>query len=171
MSTIIGVLILTAIALAALGWIAWKVRGTLRVEEVDSGWWEDFTAEKYRPLEHLLDGAELDYLRMQPGCDRKLLRRFRAERAKICLGFLGEMKSDFQRLQAVGQALVIADRCSADFHEELFRHRVRFSLAWWRVRMGLLAWRLGLPEPDAAALVDALEVSAGRVRLAVAPVV
>ncbi len=169
MSTIVGVLILTAIASAVIGWLAWKIHGALRVEESDCSWWEHFDPDKYRPLLYLLDSAELEFLRSQRGCNRRLLRQFRAERARICRRFLSEMKSDFHRLQAVGQALVVANRCSEDLPEELLRQRIRFSRAWWKMSVGLLAWRLGFPEPDASALLDSMEASASRVRLAVAP--
>ncbi len=162
--------LLTAGALLSLGWIAWKVRNALRMDEVDSNWWENFSCEKYRMMPRLMDARELQFLREQPGCDRKMLERFRAERARICLEFLWEMKADFRRLQAVGQALVVAGRCSAGLPDQLFRHRLRFSVGWWRARAGLLAWRLGLPEPDLTGLVEALESSARQVRLSVAPV-
>lgn len=169
MSTIVGVLILTAIASAAIGWLAWKIHGALRVEEADCSWWEQLDPGKYRPLLNLLDETEVEFLRAQHGYNRRLLRKFRSERARICRQFLREMKSDFHRLQAVGQALVVASRCSEDFPEELFRQRIRFSLAWWRMRAGLAVWRLGLPEPDATPLLASMEASASTVRLAVAP--
>lgn len=171
MSTILGVLILTAVASAAAGWLAWKIHGALRVEEAESSWWEHFDPNKYGPLLYLLDGAELEFLRAQRGCSRDLVRKFRAERARICLQFLREMRADFNRLHAVGQALVVANRCSEDFPQELFQHRIRFSLAWWRMRAALLVWRLGWTEPDASALLASMHASASRVRLAVTPAV
>lgn len=169
MSALYVISLLTAAGLAGLGMIAWKLRTALRANEIGSDWWESFSPEKYRLLPQLLGSGESEYLRTQPGCDRRLLSRFRAERARICLAFLREMKGDFERLQAVGQALVVANRGSADLPDELFRQRVRFSWQWWRARAGVLAWRFGLPEPDMAALVQVMQASASRVRLAVSP--
>lgn len=160
---------LTALTLGLLGWISLKLSGVLRPPAVDAEWWSHFQPEKYRPLSHLLDRGEILFLRSQPSCSFSLVWRFRAERARICLGFLREMKADFERLQAIGQALVVANRCSPGFHEELFRQRVRFTLAWWRVRAALPVWRLGWIEPEPAPLVAALENSAAAVRLAFAP--
>ncbi|MEJ5368367.1 MAG: hypothetical protein WHT08_08625 [Bryobacteraceae bacterium] len=171
MTTLQGVLVLTVVALAAAVWIAWRIQRALQVEEADSAWWDNFDPDKYSPLLYLLDSTELQFLRTQHGCNRRLLRSFRAERARICRQFLREMKEDFRRLQAVGQALVVANRCAEDFPEELFRQRVRFSIAWWRMRVGLAAWQLGLPEPDSSALLDSMQASAARVRMAIVPAV
>jgi hypothetical protein len=159
----------TAIALGALAWIALRLSSVFRPSAVDAEWWDHFQPEKYRPLSHLLDFREVRYLRSQPSCGFRLIWAFRAERARICLRFLREIKADFEQLQVVGQALVVAGRCSPEFHEELFRQRVRFTLAWWRVRAALPAWRLGWLEPDASPLLQALESSAAAVRVVFAP--
>lgn len=169
MTPLITAVFLTASALALLVWIFLKLSGVLRPPAVDAEWWSHFEPEKYRPLSHLLDRGEILFLRSQPICSYSLVWRFRAERARICLDFLREMKADFERLQAIGQALVIANRCSPGFHEELFLRRVRFTLAWWRVRIALPAWRLGLIEPELSSLVETLEGTAAAVQVAFAP--
>lgn len=169
MSPLLSALILTALAVAVLAWIGFRLSRALRPASVDVGWWDHFHPEKYRPLAYLLDQEEIHFLRSQPGSDSRLVWRFRAERARICLQFLREMRMDFDRLQAVGQALIVASRCSAGFPDELFRHRLRFSLAWWRVRLTLPLWRLGLLEPDTEPLLDSLQSSAAAIRVAFAP--
>lgn len=161
----------TVFALGLLVWIALKLNRVLHPPAVDAEWWEHFQPEKYRPLSHLLDNREILFLRSQLAPGFRLLWDFRAERARICLNFLNEMKADFERLQAIGQALVVANRCSPGFHEELFRQRLRFTLAWWRFRAAVPAWRLGLVEPEPAPLLYALENSAAAVRGAFAPAV
>lgn len=170
MSPLLSVLIVTALAAGVLAWIGWRLNRMLRPAAVDAGWWDRFHPEKYRPLVRLLDEEEIRFLRSQRSCHRRIIWRFRAERARICLRFLQEMKVDFDALQAVGQALIIANRCSPGFHEELFRQRLRFSLAWWRVRAMLPLWRIGLIQPDPAPLLETLDSSASAVRLALAPV-
>lgn len=170
MMPLLTAVFLTALALGLLLWISLKLSGVFRPPAIDAEWWSHFQPEKYRPLSHLLDRGEILFLRSQPSCSYSFVWRFRAERARICLAFLREMKADFERLQAVGQALVIANRCSPGFPEELFRGRVRFTLAWWRVRASLPAWRLGLIEPEPSPLVEALESSAAALRVALAPV-
>ncbi len=169
MMHLLTAVVFTAFALGLLAWISLKLSGVLRPPAVDADWWCHFQPEKYRPLSHLLDHREILFLRSQPSCGFGLVWRFRAERARICLAFLREMKADFERLQAIGQALVVANRCSPGFHEELFRQRVRFTLAWWCFRAALPAWRLGLIEPEPAPLVETLESSAAAVRVAFAP--
>ncbi len=170
MTPLLVAVFLTTFTLGVLVWLTLKLSGVLHPPAVDAEWWRHFQPEKYRPLSHLLDRGEILFLRSQPSCSFGLLWGFRAERARICLNFLREMRADFERLQAVGQALVVANRCSPSFHEELFRQRVRFTFAWWRVRAALPAWRLGLVEPEPAPLVETLENSAAAVRVAFAPV-
>lgn len=169
MTPLLTVLLMTAAALAGLVWLALRLNGALRPAAVDAGWWDHFHPAKYAPLAHLLDEEEVRFLRSQPSCSFRIIQSFRAERARICLRFLNEIREDFDRLQAVGQALVVASRCSPSLPEELFRQRLRFSLAWWRVRLSLPLWRLGLIEPDTAPLLDAIQSSSAAVRLAVAP--
>jgi hypothetical protein len=171
MSPLLIASFLTAFAVAMLAWITLRLSSAFRPSAVDAEWWEHFRPEKYRPLSHLLDFREVRYLRSQPSYGFRRVWAFRAERARICLAFLREMKTDFEQLQVVGQALVVAGRCSPGFHEELFRQRLRFTLAWWRVRASLPAWRLGLLEPEADPLVEALESSAAAVRGVFAPAV
>jgi hypothetical protein len=159
----------TVLSLAILAWIVLRIHRALRPEDIDPGWWEHFEPGKYSPLEHLFTMEDFLFLQSQQACGPRLLWSFRRERARICLRFLQEMKADFERLQTIGQALVIANRCSPGFHEELFRRRLRFSLAWWQVRLLLPLWRLGLAEPDASPLLLNLERSASAVRFAIAP--
>lgn len=161
--------LVTVSLLAILAWIVLRIHRALRPEDIEPGWWEHFEPGKYSPLEHLFTTEDFQFLQSQQGCGSRILRSFRRERARICLRFLREMKADFERLQTVGQALVIANRCSPGFHEELFRQRLRFTLAWWRVRLLLPLWRLGLAEPDTSPLLHNLERSASAVRLAIAP--
>lgn len=169
MTSLVIALSLTAFGLGVLAWISFRLSGVFRSPAVDADWWNHFQPEKYRPLSHLLDRGETLFLQSQTRCGFRLVWNFRAERARICLRFLREIRADFERLQAVGQALVVANRCSPGFHEELFRQRVRFTLAWWRVRAALPAWRLGLVEPEPAPLIEALERSAAAVKVAFAP--
>jgi hypothetical protein len=159
----------TMLSLAILAWIVLAIHRALRPEHIDPGWWEHFEPGKYSPLRHLFTPEDFLFLQSQQGCGATLLWGFRRKRARICLRFLHEMKADFERLQTVGQALVIANRCSPGFHDELFRQRLRFTLAWWRVRLLLPLWRLGLAEPDTAPLLHNLERSASAVRFAIAP--
>ncbi len=169
MNSLFIAVFVTAFSLGLLIWIAWKLHRLLHPPSVDAEWWDHFQPEKYRPLSHLLDNGEIQFLRSRLSPGFRFIWDFRSGRARLCLAFLSEMKADFERLQAIGQALVVANLCSPGFHEELFRQRLRFTLAWWRFRVAVPAWRLGLVEPDAAPLLHALESSAAAVRSAFAP--
>lgn len=125
--------------------------------------------EKYAPLGHLLDGSEFAFLEAQCGQNRSLVRRFRARRARIALEFLNEMRADFGRLQSIGMALVAAGRGTAGFEEELFRHRIRFTRNWWRVRSQVLLWQLGVGGVDVEGLLESMRISSSTVRAALQP--
>lgn len=169
MHSLILVLVTVSITLFGAAWIVWRLSRAVQTEGVDAGWWEHFRADKYAPLAHLLDESEFAYLASECDGDRRLVRRFRAERARIARQFLDEMKADFERLQAVGQALVLASEGGTGLQDELLRQRIRFTRAWWGVRMELWLWRLGLGGVDAQRLVDAMQASAAAVQAAFTP--
>lgn len=155
--------------LGAAAWILWKLNRAIRPVAVDAGWWSHFSADKYAPLVHLLDASEFAYLEQRCGASRRLARQFRGRRARIAREFLKEMRSDFEKLQAVGQALVVAGRCPAGLQDELFRQRVRFVRAWWRVRAEVWLWQIGLGGVDAEGLLESMRNSAASVQAALAP--
>lgn len=165
----IAVVLAVCATLTAAAWIVWKLNRAVRPEAIDPGWWQLFTAEKYAPLGHLLDGSEFAFLEAQCGQNRSLVRRFRARRARIALEFLNEMRADFGRLQSIGMALVAAGRGTAGFEEELFRHRIRFTRNWWRVRSQVLLWQLGLGGVDVEGLLESMRISSSTVRAALQP--
>ena len=102
MTSLVAVLVVVGSALAVVGWVAWRLYRASRPAAPDAEWWDHFGVEKYKPLAHLLDESEFEFLRSRCGADRALLRRFRSNRARICKDFLLEMRTDFERLQAVG---------------------------------------------------------------------
>lgn len=155
--------------LGVAAWIIWKLNRAISPAAVDAGWWMHFSADKYAPLGHLLDASEFSFLEAQCGASRRLLRQFRSRRARIAREFLKEMRSDFEKLQAVGQALVVAGRCAAGFQDELFRQRALFIRAWWRVRAEVFLWQLGLGGVDAEGLLASMRSSAASVQAAFAP--
>lgn len=165
----IAVIAAVCFTLAACAGVLWKLSRAVRPAGIDAGWWDHFSAEKYAPLAHLLDASEFAFLKEQCGGNRGLLRHFRAQRARIARGFLFEMRSDFERLQALGQALVVAGRCEAGFQEELFRQRVRFTRSWWRVRVQVWLWQIGIGCVDAERLLESMRASAAAVHSAFAP--
>ncbi|MGB9611015.1 MAG: hypothetical protein ACPL7M_08585 [Bryobacteraceae bacterium] len=169
MVLIIAVGLAVTSTLAAAAWIVWKLNRSLQPEPFDAEWWEHFSVDKYAPLGHLLDASEMDFLTTQCDGGWRLAWRFRSQRARIARQYLDEMKTDFERLQAVGQALMVAGRYRPGFQDELFRHRVRFTRAWWRVRVQVALWRLGLGGVDAQKLLETMRRSATSVQAVFAP--
>lgn len=103
------------------------------------------------------------------GFEPSMERELRLRRVRICQSFLREMREDFLRLQGVGQALLAAGQTESGFQDELFRQRVRFSQAWWSVRLQLIGYRFGLGHVDATGLIQSLSSSAARLEPVLTP--
>jgi hypothetical protein len=51
--------------------------------------------ERYLPMLRLLDGSDLQFLRRQPGFTPAMEVRFRSQRCRAALGYLGCLRADF----------------------------------------------------------------------------
>ncbi|WP_321472496.1 hypothetical protein [uncultured Paludibaculum sp.] len=80
-------------------------------------------------------------------------RRLRSRRIAVFSSFLLDMRRDFERLQSVGQALLVTGQHSPGLHEDLFRLRVQFLRSWWLVRAELALYSLGIGAVDTSGLV------------------
>lgn len=169
MSALYTVSLLAIALLAGVYFLVRRLSAGVPVREADPEWWEHFSAERYAPLSYLLSSEEFAYLRSLPGYQPAVERQMRSSRARICRLFLQEMKDDFMRLQAVGQALTVAGKCTPEFREQLLRQRVQFSRAWWSVRVQLACWQIGIGSVDVSSLLDAMRASAAKVEFAFVP--
>src|SRR6266496_5320842 len=91
-SVLIGALALAAIVLVRrLGWSD----STL---PVTAEWIEELSSHQYRPMVRLLDSADIDFLRAQPGFTPKMETKLRAQRCRIFRGYLECLDNDFKRV-------------------------------------------------------------------------
>ncbi len=150
----------SVLLVAGLVWLYLGIAASSSRLSFSAEWWEHFSPERYLPLQRLLASDDLDYLRSMPGYSREIERVFRRGRLKICGQYLAEIEVDFQRLMGVGQALVTAGRADARLADELFRQRMRFVGALWRVRLELVAYRFGLGRVNVSGLIEALDQTA-----------
>lgn len=160
MSPILITATFAIVLIASFSWLYYRLAVATGRPRFSAEWWNHFSVERYRPLERLLDERDFAYLRTIPGYDAGVERRLRSERLRVCRLYLRDMKDDFGRLQAVGQALIVAGRADAGFQEDLFQQKVAFTRAWWLVRIELAGARLGIARVDARRLVATMDATA-----------
>ncbi len=155
---------LSLVLMIALGWLLSRLVATRKVFDVDLAWWNAFRPERYSPVLRLLSPKEFEYIASLDGCDRKMRAEFRRNRVLVMRQYLREMAADFDRLQALGQLMVSAGTAGRELREELFRQKVRFTLALWRIHLQTLGFQFGVSQVDASILVGSLDGLTASVR-------
>src|SRR3954467_7953575 len=74
---------------------------------VTAEWITDLSTERYKPMMRLLDSADIEFLRGQPGYTRQMETTLRIQRCQVFRGYLGYLNSDFQRV-AMALKIVMA---------------------------------------------------------------
>ena len=169
MSPALIVAVCSAILIAGLILLYSRIAFSAAQPSFSPEWWEHFSPSRYAPLGTLLREDDFTFLRSMRGFEPSMERELRLRRVRICQSFLREMREDFLRLQGVGQALLAAGQTESGFQDELFRQRVRFSQAWWSVRLQLIGYRFGLGHVDATGLIQSLSSSAARLEPVLTP--
>ena len=157
------VFLLTLLSFATLAILLWMYRRLALPQDWHTDlepWWAEFDPARYDAMSRLLCHEDSEFLRSLPGFRPGMDKRLNRQRVQVFNAYLREIRMDFHRLHALGSELALAS-LSPDLHNELFRQRVRFSRAIWRIRLELLAYRFGLGEVDPSTLVDSLRITTG----------
>lgn len=88
----------------------------------------EFSAARYAPMAGLLNEADLDFLKSQPGFRPEMAKKFSRERRRIFRLYLQELAKDFHRLHA--QARIVAASLPAD-HSPLIGMLIRQQIRFW----------------------------------------
>ena len=135
--------------------------------DVDFGQWlDDFSVERYRPMERLLTPEDDEFLRSQPGHSPALSARLRSERRRLFRRYLRSLRRDFARLHRVARLIVLyspVDR--PDLAEALWRIRVSFLMAVVAVEWRLMLHVVGARGVDVRTLLDTVKGLELRVRM------
>jgi len=135
-----------------------KLASQERLASLSVDQFSEFSADKYRPLEKLLSDTEYGFLVGQPGFDRDIGRRFRAERRRIFRRYLRCLKRDFDRLYTAAKLVALySTEDRPDLARVLLRQRCGFQLGLLAVEWRLLLHTLGWGTADVRRLVEALE--------------
>jgi len=123
----------------------------------EPGWVATFSADKYRPMERLLNEKDYTFLAAQPGYDPSIARRLRKDRRRIFLNYLASLRSDFYALH--GAAMELAATSATDRPEltsRLMHEKAAFQFAVAEVRLRLAFSAVGIGRPSATPLLAVL---------------
>jgi hypothetical protein len=70
---------------------------------VTAEWIDDLSIEQYKPMLRLLDSADIEFLRSQPGYTRAMEVKLRAQRCQELRGYLRDLNTDFQGIVPRGR--------------------------------------------------------------------
>lgn len=121
---------------------------------VAANWIGELTLERYRPMMHLLDPEDLEFLRSQPGFTPQMASRLRAQRSQIFRGYLRCLNQDFQQVvMAMKLILAYSTHDRPDLASTLIRQQVHFGVAMAGVQVRLFLYRWELCGVDVKVLV------------------
>jgi hypothetical protein len=125
---------------------------------LDSEWIGELSAERYRPMTHLLDEREVERLRIEPGYTPEMETQLRLERCQAFREYLGDLEADFQRVcTAVKLLMLQAQYDRPDLATVLVRHQASFAVGMATVNVRLFCYRHGICAVDVSGLVKTFE--------------
>src|SRR5437867_10797519 len=158
MTTVLLVMALACIAISGAFVLILRKLSTDSSFGDDLSWTELFSTNSYRPMARLLDPAELEYVKAQPGISRRVLRRWRAERRRIFRGYLRSMSRDFAKLNhAIKMLMVHSTQDRRDLAEFLLKQQVAFAAGLLRAEFQLVLHAAGMNVVSTDTLVRGLE--------------
>jgi hypothetical protein len=129
---------------------------------VTTDWIDALSPEHYRPMLRLLDRADFEFIRSQPGCTRRTLAVLRRQRVQVFRGYLNELSRDFGRTCAAVRILLAQSNTDRpDLASTLVRSQLTFALGMVavQVRVGLFSLGIGtVSGADLVRLLDGLRI-------------
>ena len=121
---------------------------------VTAQWIDELSVERYRPMMHLLDGADLEFLRSQPGFTSKSAAKLRTQRSQIFRGYLRCLSSDFGRVCGAIKLLMMHSTYDRpDLAAVLLRNQWMFACGVLAINFRLVLYRFGICGVDVSSLV------------------
>ena len=121
---------------------------------VTAEWISDLSAEHYKPMLRLLDSADIEFLRGQPGYTRDMESKLRAQRCQVFRGYLRCLTSDFQRVcMALKIVMVQSEQDRPDLASVLMHQQILFATGLLGIHFRLALYRWGICSVDVTGLV------------------
>jgi hypothetical protein len=155
MSFVLSAAILAAVAiLVSLIRLLRAMSDAGRNLPVTADWIDDLSIERYRPMMRLLDSAELESLRSQPGFTSQAAAKLRAQRCRMFRGYLKSLTTDFGRVCGAIKILMVQSRHDrSELALALVRQQFLFAAGVIAAQFRLVLYRFGLCGVDVTALV------------------
>jgi hypothetical protein len=152
-----GIVWLAVALLLAFSLLLIRLASRVGARSSNPEWLDDFSIERFAPMERLLDPSDFKFLKAQPGYCPSLGARLLKERRRAFAGYLGMLTRDFNRLLGVAKLmLVFSTEDRPAFAKALWRQQFTFYFAVAALRCRLALYPLGLTGVDAGNLVKAL---------------
>src|SRR5947207_8004990 len=121
---------------------------------VTAEWISDLSTERYKPMLRLLDSADIEFLRGQPGYTSDMESKLRAQRCQVFRGYLRCLTSDFQRVcMALKTVMVASEQDRPDLAILVLQQQALFAIIMLGVHWRILLYRLGVCSVDVTGLV------------------
>ena len=155
MEYVLAISIVTFLALAvALFLLVRKLTFNGSSLPLTAEWIDELSIERYRPMMRLLDGADVEFLKSQPGFTPRMAVKLRIQRCQIFRGYLRCLNSDFQRVCAAIKILMLQSREDRpDLAGLLVKQQMRFACEMGLVQCRLFLYRWGMSGVDVTSLV------------------
>ena len=121
---------------------------------VTSEWINDLSTEQYRPMLRLLDSADIEFLRSQPGYTREMESKLRQQRCQVFRGYLRCLNADFQRVcLALKIVMAQSENDRPELASVLMHQQLMFASGMLSIHGRLLLYRWGIAEVDVTGMV------------------
>jgi len=153
--------IVTCLALVtAAGVMARRLASADSSFPLTAEWIDELSIERYRPMMHLLDDGDLEFLRSQPGFTPGMAAKLRMQRCQIFRGYLRRLRADFQRVCAALKFLMVHSRDDRpDLASALVHYQVMFECGTALVSIRLFLYRRGMCGVDVTDLIKIFDLA------------
>jgi hypothetical protein len=154
----IGALLCTVL-IAALFVIMRRMTAAGRNLPLTAEWIDELSIERYKPMMRLLDGADIEFLRTQPGFTPEAAAKLRVQRCHIFRGYLKCLSADFGRIcGAIRIFMLQSGHDRPELATALVRHQVLFAAGLLAVNFRLTLYRFGVCGVDVTTLVKIFDL-------------
>jgi hypothetical protein len=127
---------------------------------VTAEWIDELSLERYRPMLRLLESADLDFLRAQPGFNPAMETQLRRQRCQIFRGYLRSLSLDFRRICAAIKLVMLCSKNDRpDLAGALLHHQFVFGMTFLQVECALVLYRWGLCDVNVSGLMTIFDLT------------
>jgi hypothetical protein len=125
---------------------------------VTTEWLNELSTDRYRPMLHLLEENDFQFLRAQKGFTPQMSRRLRRQRLQAFHGYLRMIEADFDRVSAALRLILAhSDYDRPELASLLLERRLQFLFALTAIHCRLVLFRLGPSGVDVSSLIQLLD--------------